>query len=136
MPAAYRIDASDGVVYSRAWGVLTDADISVNRTALTNDPLFTPRSSQLYDFSEVTALEVTASALRELARTSPFDLDARRAIVVPSDVAYGMARMYGLLSGREDSVFRIFRERAEAIAWLRSAPSAAASKPPPSEREP
>ena len=125
MPASYRIDAADQIIYSRAWGVLTDDDIATNRAALARDPAFVPTSSQLYDFSEVTAVEVTAAGVRALARTSPFARTARRAIVVSSDVAYGMARMYAIISDHHDDAFRIFRDQRDAIAWLHS-PSARA----------
>lgn len=118
MPAEYRIVPSERTIYSRAWGILTDRDLAENRARMLRDPDFDPGCRQLLDFSEVTSLEVTPGGIRELAGTSPFPRDARRAVVVPNDVAYGMARMFALLSGLDESRFRIFRDRAVALEWL------------------
>ena len=117
MPADYRIDRLKGVVYSRAWGVLTDQDLEDNRAALFADPAFEPDLAQLYDFSQVSALRVTSAALQRLAPTSRFAPLARRAIVVGTDEAFGMARMYAILTGREEWI-RVFRDRESATRWL------------------
>jgi hypothetical protein len=119
MPADFRIDRSRHVVYSRAWGVLTDQDLSDNRDALFADPAFDPGLAQLYDFTEVTEVQVTSAVVRQLAQTSRFAPRARRAIVVSSDDAFGMARMYSLLSDREEMT-QVFRDRASAMQWLES----------------
>jgi hypothetical protein len=122
MPASFRIDPLNHLIFSRAWGVLTDQDLATNRHAMVLDPAFTPDSAQLYDFSEVTGIEVTPAGIRALARKSVFATTARRAIVVSNDVGYGMARMFAQLSNRDEEVFRIFRDRAEALPWLTGAP--------------
>jgi hypothetical protein len=46
---------------------------------------------------------------------------ARRAIVVSSDVAFGMARMYSILSGREELI-QVFRDRSSALRWINAVP--------------
>ncbi len=119
MPAEYRIDRSRHVVYSRAWGVLTDQDLADNRAALFGDPAFEPDLSQLYDFTDVTEVKVTSGALLRLALSSRFAPTVRRAVVVSTDEAFGMARMYSILSGREDLI-QVFRDRASAVRWLDS----------------
>jgi hypothetical protein len=120
MPADYRIDRSERVIYSRAWGVLTDQELAANRAALYADPDFEPDLAQLYDFTDVTEVQITSPALRELASTTRFSPDARRAVVVSTDVAFGMARMYSIVSGREGFI-QVFRDRASAVQWLVSA---------------
>ena len=119
MPADYRIDRLKGVVYSRAWGVLTDQDLADNRAALFADPAFEPDLAQLYDFTDVSAIKVTSAALQRLALTSRFAPVALRAIVVSTDEAFGMARMYSILSGREETI-QVFRDRESAVRWLES----------------
>jgi hypothetical protein len=119
MPASYRIDEQEHIVYSRAWGTLTDADIVTNRNDLFRDPAFSPDLAQLYDFSGVTELALSTSTVRRLAGSSRFAATARRAIVVSTDVAFGMARMYALLSERSEDSFRIFRSTAAADRWLK-----------------
>lgn len=119
MPADNRIDRPERVVYSRAWGVLTDQELTANRAALFGDPAFEPDMAQLFDFTDVTEDRVTSGTLLHLALMSRFTSTARRAIVVSTDVGYGMARMYSMLSGRED-VIHVFRDRASALRWLDS----------------
>ncbi|HXY68777.1 MAG TPA: hypothetical protein VEH62_04975 [Gemmatimonadales bacterium] len=117
MPAEYRIDRSKRTVYSRAWGILMDQDLIDARSALFADPAFAPEFDQLYDFTEVAEVRVTSPVLLQLALSSRFSPTSRRAVVVSSDVAYGMARMYAILSGREETI-QVFRDRAAAVAWL------------------
>ena len=118
MPANFTIEPERRLVRSRGWGSLTDADLRQTQRELREAPEFGADFRQLYDFSEVTDLRVTGEGLRDLARHSPFARDARRAIVVASDAAYGMVRMYQLSSDRDSEHVRIFRDLAGAIRWL------------------
>ena len=120
MPADYRIDRPRRVVHCRAWGVLTDQDLTDNRVALHADPAFDPDVAVLYDFTDVTEVNVTSTALRRLAKGSRLAPTARQALVVSSEVAFGMARMYSLFGGIEEQN-QVFRDRASAIRWLDSA---------------
>lgn len=120
MPATYVIDQDARLVLSRAWGTLTDADLVANRDAMVADPAFDPELAQLWDFSTVDRLEITGPGVRSLAMgVSPFALTARRAIFVPHDAAFGMARMFLLMRDHDAAgAFQVFRDREHAIAWL------------------
>jgi len=118
MPASFVVDADRRLVSSRAWGVLVDADLFGTQDGVRAHPSFEPHFSQIYDFSDVTEMRLTGDAVLNLGRSSPFAVDARRAIIVTSDVAFGMARMYGLASNRASDSFRIFRDHASALSWL------------------
>ena len=119
MPAEYRIDPAERMVYNRGWGVFTDDDLAAGRAAMSADPTFHPEFDQLYDFTEVTDLRVSSRTLRELAATSPFATTARRAVVVSSEAAFGLARMYAIMAMREDLI-QVFRDRESAMLWLKS----------------
>jgi hypothetical protein len=98
MPCAYTIDLARSLVLSRGWGVLTDRELLVHVRALTADPRFARYLRQLADLRDVTDVQVTASTIiREMVRLNPFGAGARRALVVTSDVVFGMARMYQIL---------------------------------------
>lgn len=118
MPASFVIDHARRLVLSRGWGVLTDADIAANQLGVREASGFQADYSQLYDFTDVTKLELNSDFLRHLSRNSPFAVTARRAVVVASDEAFGLARMFQLVSDRDSSVFRIFRDRDAAVEWL------------------
>ena len=118
MPASFTIDPERRLVLSRGWGVLVDDDLRGTQRGLRAAPEFAPDFRQLWDFTAVTQVRVTGEGLRGLALQSPFRRDARRAIVVASDVAFGMVRMYELVSDRDSRYFRIFRDVATAMQWL------------------
>lgn len=118
MPASFVIDHANRLVRSKAWGVLEEEDLAATQRGVRNDKQFDPMYRQIYDFSEVTEIRLSAERLRLLAYNSPFSPKAPRAVVVNSDVAYGMARMYSLMGDRDPEHFRIFRDRESALRWL------------------
>ena len=122
MPATFLIDHDERIVRSRAWGLLVDGDLFETQRRLREDPRFEPTFCQIFDFTAVEQLALTGDGLRKLAATSPFARDARRAIVVNGESAYGMARMYAMLSDRDSEFFRIFRDTPSALKWLRDGP--------------
>lgn len=118
MPAEYRIDPNERMIWTRAWGTIEDRDLTGHRAQLAADARFDRAYAQLLDFSEVTEIRITTGAIRALAGPDPFLPTAWRAVVVPNDVAYGMARMFALMGGMDESRFKVFRDRAEALQWL------------------
>jgi hypothetical protein len=131
MPCDYEIDTDLRLVRTRGWGVLTCADLTANRLQMSQDPAFRSDFSQLADLREVTVIDLSAGDIRELASDSPFVPEARRALVVATDVAFGLARMYGTYRetiSSEDQI-RIFRNIRDAEQWLGlPAPNAHAAK--------
>jgi hypothetical protein len=118
MPASFTIDVARRTVFSRAWGILVDDDLRQTQQGVRVAPDFDPDFSQLYDFSAITDVQVTTDALWGMVGDSPFGVHALRAVVVNSDVAFGVARMYQQMSSRESATFRIFRDRESAVRWL------------------
>jgi hypothetical protein len=118
MPFGYTIDLSRRLVLSRGWGILTELEILRHVHLLTADPRFEPSMRQLADFRAVTDLELDADTIRQLASLSPFGAGSQRALLVGSDVAYGMARMFQIM--REDSPdeLNVFRGFSSALDWL------------------
>lgn len=121
MPAEYLIDRSIGVVFSRAWGVLTDADLLDHQRRLGQDPEFDPSLNQLFDFHEVTVVEVTGIGIRTLAERNLFRAGACRAFTVrPGAVAlFGLMRMFQILTSEYPDELRVhFGDVREAQQWL------------------
>ena len=62
---------------------------------------------------------MTSAGVRELASRSPvLAHSSRRAIVAPSDLGFGMARMYGALREESGGGVRVFRDLDEARRWV------------------
>lgn len=118
MPSAYVLDEARSLLLSRAWGVFTDRDLSAHLDAFTNDPQFRPNFDQLADLREVTSVAITSSGIRDQVRENPFGPGSRRALVVSSDAAYGMARMFQTLHEESAAPVEIFRDFDAALAWL------------------
>lgn len=121
MPADYLIDRALGVVFSRAWGVLTDADLLDHQRRLGQDPEFEPGLNQLFDFHEVTDVEVSAAGVRTLAERNLFRAGSRRAFTVrPGEMAiYGLMRMFQILTTEYPDELRVqFNDVRKAQEWL------------------
>jgi hypothetical protein len=122
MPIAYRIDQDRRLVLTRAWGVLTDADILDHKEHLAKDPHFQAPMVELSDLRSVERLDVTTEGVKAMVAHDAGNVDRvaghRLALVVGSDEVFGMARMYGLRRGADGDGVGVFRDMAEAEAWL------------------
>jgi hypothetical protein len=118
MPATYTIDADRKLVVTRIWGAPTEDEIFDHGESLRNDPRFRPDFRQLVDMSELTEIRVGSGMIRQRSRDQFFSPGARRAVVANSEAAFGMARMYALASENSGQTIHVFRDMAEAEAWL------------------
>jgi len=77
---------------------------------------------ELVDLSELERTDVEADSLREAAvRFRGLDqtvFESRVAVVAPSDIGFGLARMYQSFRGDSTVEFEVFRARAAALEWL------------------
>ena len=117
MPAEFRVDAHKGVVFTTAWGVLSTEDVLAGREVLGNDPQFLPDMKQLIDMRGVTAALAHAE-VKSLALSDPFVTGARRAVVAPGDLAFGVMRQYAAYLFNKAVVPEVFRGLDEACEWL------------------
>lgn len=118
MPLTFVIDHENRLICSKGWGVLTEADMADAKQRLREQTEFDPMYREFCDFTGVTDFQLTAKQVQAFARTSPFAQQARRAVVVSSDVVFGMVRMYGLVGDRDPENHRIFRDFPSALRWF------------------
>jgi hypothetical protein len=122
MPISYRIDEPRGLILTTASGVLTDSDILQLKASLLADPRWKPGMRELSDVRMIDRLEVTAAGVAQMMLRDAADAAAlasyRLAIVVAHDLAYGMARMYQMLTEQSVPNVRVFRDMEEAKSWL------------------
>ena len=124
MPASYTIDIERKAIFSTATGTLTDADLRDHQRHVLRDPDFDPGLRQLWDLREVSATEVSTETLRDLAASTSYAPETKRAVVAPRDVIYGLARMFQTLHEHAGEDFRVFRSADEAREWLGLQPAA------------
>ena len=118
MPAGYRIDKQEQVVYATVWGKLTTEDVMAARKRVRSDPDFSPDMSQLIDGRGLTDWEPTSGETSMLADHDPFGPGSRRAFVASKDVFFGMFRMYQILTDSSDIRVGVFRDMEKACEWL------------------
>jgi hypothetical protein len=119
MPGCYKIDKERRLVMTTAFGVVTKEDLLDHQDKLMADPDFDPTFSQLLDFAHMTKLDLKAADVKLLAERNIFAANARRAFVVPEDVAFGMARMFEMLrEGKGEQGIRVFRTLEEGLGWV------------------
>jgi hypothetical protein len=116
----------DGVRYDEGLGVIMiEAPPHVNsevldgfRARMVELPGFTPETPVLVDWTGVNLREVTPELVRDRA-THPWPVTGRIAFYAPSDVLFGLARMYALQSRQQ---IEAFRTRDAALGWLAAPP--------------
>lgn len=121
MPATYAIDKERRLVITTVFEQLTVADALAHQEQLSKDPDFDPGYSQLIDLTRADVSEIAATDVRRIAERNIYSPESLRAIVVSSNVAYGLGRMFETLreSAGENGI-RVFRDLDEAVDWLLS----------------
>jgi hypothetical protein len=75
--------------------------------------------SQIADFSEVTTVaEISSAGVRSLAAQNPRPKTARRVLIAPATVVFGLSRMYQMLTGAENEHLTVVRTEEEALSFL------------------
>ena len=122
MPISFHVaDAGIGLLY-RLWGHNTAAEVlDLQRDV---EPHLAGVRYILIDTSETETLAMDRAGIQQVA-AGDVRLAARHpgivvAVFCPSDIAFGMARMYETLSEQSSWRIRVFRDRDKAEAWLRS----------------
>jgi hypothetical protein len=111
------VDASNRVVITLFSGSVTIDDVKSSCKGINANPEFKPDFRQFIDLSKASELHLHYQDLNQLAEISdPFSGDARRALVGPTPVSFGIGRMYEIILNSPD--FQVFRSKPEALAWL------------------
>jgi len=123
MAWSYEIDPARRLVQVRVAGILCDQDLVDGDAELRGDPDFDPSYRQIVDLCEADGTGVTTDGVRQLARRPPLFLpESKRAIVVASELGYGMARMFELMRDNKSGEIRVFDSLDDALKWLDAAP--------------
>jgi hypothetical protein len=121
MSIDYRIDKSLGLLVLTGRGSIQVEDINACFERLLEDPDYSFVRQELADFREA-SFTLDPGDVRKLAqstrgRPAGHRID-RRAILVASDLQYGLARMFSQLVAPSGQDVQPFRDMEEARAWL------------------
>jgi len=114
----YAIDKTRGIIFTRAWGTLTDDELLGYQQRLRADAMHNPAYWEFVDFSQVVDVQVSSDAVEALANNALWEPGAKLAILAPTDLKFGMTRIYQTLSPDRSQEIQIFRDKLEALAWL------------------
>jgi len=118
----YAIDHEARLVRIVGDGRLTDQEMLECISALREDPRLEPDMNTLSDMREIEVAFTqrgVSAMIDVMERTASRRSSARAAIVVSTDVAFGMGRMFELqVDERVAPTVRIFRDLLAAREWL------------------
>ena len=119
MPISYRIDTSKGVIFTEAWGEITEATLQSHRGNMANDPDFRPDYWCLEDLRRVTKFDVSVEFIKRLSIDLMFKPGSRAAFVYQDDYSFALTRVYSAKIDESGVELRPFRDMAEARRWLK-----------------
>lgn len=123
MPVTYKIYPAKKLIRTMCIGDVSPEEVRDHFRDLQRDPHRPDRLNVLLDLTEATSLPETQDLrdvsfqLKELRRSVQFDACA---IVTADDALFGMMRMFEVFASDYFVVSQVFREIADAEAWLDS----------------
>ncbi len=122
MPIKYVINALPNTTRFYCSGNLSNEDILESLMHFVSNPYYNPAYDELWDLTAVESTTVSQEGLRRVAdfeRTErPLGGANRRAVVAPSDLLFGLARMYEMIAEDVSIDIRVFRDTGPACRWL------------------
>jgi len=111
----------------RLAGIIADRDLIDAIQRLLADPAYDASLNDLVDLREVSHMGVTSAGLHRLIalydERGPAVLHTRNAFVAPTDVLYGVSRMFQTLRGEAPPAeIEVFRTLQEAESWIAAHP--------------
>lgn len=102
--------------------VVTTDDIRAFHRKLISDPVVPPGASELMDLRKLVRVEVDVQAIQDIASIEAGQTrrigSAQIAVVATLPVAFGMGRMYQMLSSGSQTKVSVFPALGPALEWL------------------
>ena len=117
MPFLFHVDEGTRVFHVQAIGEVNDAELIDLSNSLRQEGAFVFGYPMLCDCSELTAVSISSSLIESVAKLARSRTNFV-AVVAPSAVAFGLARMYQIFSDPEDARIHVFGRPEDARAWL------------------
>jgi hypothetical protein len=120
MPIHIGLNRGDRIVRIRAKGALADREILATARRMADlfaDATLDASWIQIADVNDVECFDgVSSQGIRKLASLNPWPEDSLRVIVAPTDLGFGLGRMYEMLLGETSQNLCVVRSEAEAQA--------------------
>jgi hypothetical protein len=110
-------DQEQGTAFIRRWGHIAPGEMQKGTLDLEAHPLFKTITKSLSDASEADFSEISSDELESHAEyCAPRLRHIKIAIIAPSDLLYGLARRFAILSEKENIL--VTKDMNQALAWL------------------
>ena len=123
---AVAVERRPGLIVARFSGEVSTADLAEAANQFDQIDQVVPGLPRLADTTEMTGVSLDFAATGRFAherRSRSRACDVRMAILVSSDLAFGIARIYQSLLAHPQIKIEVFRGREEALAWLGVGPT-------------
>ena len=117
MPFLFHVDESTRVFHVQAIGEVNDAELMDLIDRLRQEVAFISGYPILCDCSALTAVLISSSLIEWLAKAATSRTNFV-AVIAPTPVAFGLARMYQIFSDPEYARIHVFARAEDARAWL------------------
>jgi hypothetical protein len=117
MPFSFDVDGAARVLHVQAVGKVTDTELIDFMARLRREVAFVTGYPILCNCSLLTSVSISSNLIESLARS----LKSRTnivAVIAPNAAAFGLARMYQILSDPDEARIHVFARAEEAMAWL------------------
>jgi hypothetical protein len=112
------IDPAARVVILTVTGDIGDRELLALADQLEDAPEVDTEFALLVDLRQARGQKVTRAGVQQLVeRSLIMSPTSRRAVVVPSDLGFGMTRMYGTMRTNRGGAPQVFRDYDEALRW-------------------
>ncbi len=118
MPFDFFIDKEQHTLFWRAWGKITDEDLANNQDAIQSHPDYLCTLKQFNDLTGVDKVRITPKGLHRLKQNRLGEQGNKLAIIVASDLLYGLGRMFQMMDDLTPFDIRVFRNADDARLWL------------------
>jgi hypothetical protein len=115
---SYKIFKSYNLFYLRIEGEMQLTGLGQARQQILNDADFSPTLSQLVDLRFAQLATLSLNQIRALASSSIFERGIKRALVAPTDVEFGVSRMFEIFNEPQRQQVKVFRSLKQACEWL------------------
>ena len=122
MPLRYKIVEGKKLVYVIGTGMVTFYELMHHIEKLSQDPNYNAPMKKLIDYRQIKYLDLSMQEQEVFAqKKAEFNtsyIGEKCAIVVPTDVGFGIARIHGALMDDSNIDTMVFRDVNEALNWL------------------
>jgi len=105
-------------VFTQVEGVVDGSQLHAHQDRLRSDPAFQPDMQELMDCTGLKDARLKTIANTLLEKDSPWEKEARRAIVVSNPLAFGLLRIFQTIMRDVHGEIIIFRDMESAKVWL------------------